>query len=117
MDLLYFTARTIIVVFVVTLAMVFALLTVGHDIEDLVVNRLYRIKMAAIAQIENPQHLLSLASGVARIAQDKMDLPADQKQKVMDDLKTIGDRWRPYVAALAGPNACQTPAAQGDTPR
>jgi len=117
MDLLYFTARTVIVVLVVTLALVFAFLVVADDIEDLIARRIARIKFDAIARLEDPRFWSLAAKGISQLAYSKMDFPADQKQKVMDDLKAIGDRWRPYVVALTGAQACQTPAAQGDAPR
>ena len=107
--------------FAIKMGIVFALLlgtliysaTKLEDIVQRASNLLHMEVQRAFAQLDTRSFWKNLETELAKAAGPTRDLPPEKKQKILSDIRTIVERWRPFVAeasAIFSPNS--SPPAQ-----
>lgn len=115
-DMLYSSARTVVIALTISICTVFTFLAIGDDIEDLIANRLTQVPFDLVTHLQKPQFWDLAARGISKLAQANLDFPQEQRAKVISDLASMGDRWGPYLAAITGDKrACDPGGTRLDT--
>jgi hypothetical protein len=60
-----------------------------------------RVFTGWIPSIGGPQFWTKLEKELDKLADPRMDLPAEKKAKILSQIRTISDRWRPFLLEAA----------------
>jgi hypothetical protein len=96
-NILQFAVKACIVAVVISVSTIVVASWVIGSIEASAARSLAALRETAIG---GPQFWGKVERELARAADPRSDLPPEKKQKLLNDLRTITVRWRPFVDAV-----------------
>jgi len=95
--------RTSIIAIVISLSVIFVVDWIIHSVEDSIARSADNAVAALSSQIPagGPKFWAEVERNVDLAAAPNSDLPAEKKQKLLNDVRILVARWRPFIDAVS----------------
>ncbi len=98
-----FVVKTCIVAVVIAVCVVVVANLIVETVEDSAAHTIANVHAQWMqTPIGGRQFWTKLERELDRAADPKADLPPEEKQKLLEDVRVIAARWRPFIDALQG---------------
>jgi hypothetical protein len=120
-DILQFTIKTCIVALVISACAIFAADWIIKSVEASTANTISTVREQLSPTVGGRQFWIKLKDQLDNAAAPSSDLPPEEKQKLLNDVRAIVSRWRPFIDAaqdeLRKPAGAPSQSETGQAPR